>query len=305
VPASHHKHDDTPVILQQILVALIWGGTWIGGRVVAAEVPVLQASALRFLLGTATLAILVWRLEPRLPRPTAKEAWLIAVMGATGIVLYNLFFFYGLRHVQAGRGALVVALNPVAVALAAWLLMGETLSRIRVLGVVIALGGCLTIIGRGDPLALLRGDVGRGELAILGCVAAWSVYTLVGRVVSRTVSPLAMTFYASIVGGAALLVAATAAGDFAALPRMSTKAALSILYLGVLSNGFSYAWYATGVKRLGAMRAAAFINLVPVGAVVLGALLLGERIGLPVMLGGALVLLGVWLTNRPTRRPRS
>ncbi len=205
---------------------------------------------------------------------------------------------------QAGRGALVVALNPVAVALGAWLLMGETLSRIRVLGIIIALGGCLTIIGRGQPLALLRGDIGQGELAILGCVASWAAYTLIGRVVSRTLTPLSMTFYASLVGVVALVVAAFAVGDFAHVPRMSVKAGLWILYLGVLSNGFSYAWYAIGVKRLGAMRAAAFINLVPVGAVVLGALLLGERIGLPVMLGGALVLFGVWLTNRPARRPR-
>jgi drug/metabolite transporter (DMT)-like permease len=256
------------------------------------------------LFGTLTLGVLVWRLEPRLPRPTAREAWLIVGMGATGVVLYNLFFFYGLRHVQAGRGALVVALNPVAVALGAWLLMGERLHRLRALGIVIALGGCLTIIGRGQPLALLRGDIAQGELALLGCVASWAAYTLIGRVVSRTVTPLSMTFYASLVGVAALVVAAFAVGDFAHLPRVSTKAGLWILYLGILSNGFSYAWYAIGVKRLGATRAAAFINLVPVGAVILGALLLGERIGLPVLVGGALVLLGVWLTNRPVRRAR-
>ena len=288
------------VIAQQVLVAFIWGGTWIAGRIVSAEMPALAAAGWRFVLGMLTLGLLVWRSAGGLPRISLADAARVGVMGATGILIYNLCFFYGLQHMQAGRGALVIALNPVAVALAAWLLLGESLSRIKLLGIAIALLGCLLVIGRGDPLALLRGDIGSGELAILGCVASWCAYTLIGRWTSRTLAPLTMTFYASVAGGVMLLIVGLAEGSLRSLPVVSWRAVASLLYLGVLSSGFSYVWYANGVMRLGATRAAAFINLVPICAVLLGALLLDEHVGLPVLAGGALVLLGVWLTNRTT-----
>lgn len=289
------------VIAQQVLVAIIWGGTWIAGRIVAAEMPPLSAAGWRFLLGTLTLGALVWRASGGLPRITLADGARVVAMGATGILLYNLCFFYGLQHVQAGRGALVIALNPVAVALAAWLLMGESLSAARLCGVALALAGCLLVIGRGDPLALLRGEIGSGELAILGCVAGWTAYTLIGRRASRALSPLTMTFYASVAGGAMLLLAGLVEGSLRSMPVVSWQALAALVYLGVLGSGFSYVWYANGVMRLGAARAAAFINLVPLSAVLLAAWLLDEHVGLLVLAGGAMVLLGVWLTNRKTQ----
>lgn len=294
------KSESSPafVVAQQFLVALIWGGTWIAGRIVAAEMPALAAAGWRFVLGTLTLGLLVWRSAGSLPRIGIADLARVCAMGATGILMYNLCFFYGLQHVQAGRGALVIALNPVAVALAAWLLMGETLSRVKVLGVLVALIGCLIVIGRGDPLALLRGDIGSGDLAILGCVAAWCAYTLIGRYAGRSLAPLTMTFYASLAGGLMLLLAGLAEGSLRSLPSVSWRAVAALLYLGVLGSGFSYVWYAGGVMRLGAARAAAFINLVPVSAVLLAAVILDEHVGLSVLVGGALVLGGVWLTNR-------
>ncbi|WP_183635856.1 EamA family transporter [Niveibacterium umoris] len=285
------------MIALQVVVAFIWGGTWIAGRIVAAEMPPLAAAGWRFLLGTLTLGLLVWHSAGKLPRIGRADLARILAMGFTGILAYNLCFFYGLQHVQAGRGALVIALNPVAVALAAWLLMGEALSLARLAGVAIALAGCLMVIGRGDPLALLRGEIGSGEIAILGCVAGWCAYTLIGRRVSRTLAPLTMTFYASVAGGLMLLCAGLAEGSLRTLPVVSWHAVAALLYLGILGSGFSYVWYAQGVMRLGAARAAVFINLVPISAVLLAALILDEHVGMSVLAGGVLVLAGVWLTN--------
>lgn len=287
----------TPVIAQQLLVALIWGGTWIAGRLVSAELPPLAAAGWRFLFGSLTLGLLVWRENGGLPRLGRSDALRVLALGAFGIFAYNLCFFFGLRHVQAGRAALVVALNPVAVALAASL-FGEKLPPSRLLGILTALAGCLLVISHGEPGALLGGALGLGELAILGCVASWTVYTLLGRRAGRSLAPLTMTFYASLAGGLLLALAGLGEGSLRALPHLSGRAWLSLVYLGVLGSGFSYVWYANGVMRLGAARAAAFINLVPISAVALGATLLGERIEAMEIAGGALVLAGVGLTNR-------
>lgn len=293
-----------PVIVQQLLVALIWGGTWIAGRLVSAELPPLAAAGWRFLFGSLTLGFLVWRANGRLPRLAPGDALRVLAMGVFGIFAYNLCFFFGLSQVPAGRAALVVALNPVAVALAASFL-GERLARGKVLGIAVALVGCLLVISHGEPSALLGGALGLGELAILGCVASWTVYTLIGRNAARTLAPLTMTFYASLAGGLLLALVGLGEGSLRALPHLSLRAWLSLFYLGVLGSGFSYVWYAKGVMRLGATRAAAFINLVPISAVLLGVALLGESVEALEIVGGALVLAGVWQTNRSRAEVRT
>ena len=71
----------------------------------------------------------------------------------------------------------------------------------------------------------------------------------------------------------------------------------SVAYLAIGGTALAFTWFADGVKHLGAARASSFINLVPVFAVVQAALLLNEHLGLAVLVGGALVVAGVWLTN--------
>ena len=89
--------------------------------------------------------------------------------------------------------ALVVALNPVVVALAAWFVGQERMTPTKLAGIAIALAGCLMVIGNGDPLALLHGAVGLGEWLIVGCVLCWTAYTFIGRSATKTLSPLAAT----------------------------------------------------------------------------------------------------------------
>jgi drug/metabolite transporter (DMT)-like permease len=234
--------------------------------------------------------------EGRIPRPQTGSEWgIVSGLAMTGIFLYALCFFYGLKHISAGRGALVVALTPVVVVLAAWLLGKERMNALKLAGVAIAMAGCLTVIGNGNPLALVRGAVGIGEWLILGCVLCWTAYTFIGRRATKTLSPLAATLWASLIG--AVLIGTTAllqgGSDIAA---WSWRVWTSVVFLAVGGTALAFTWFADGVKRLGAARASAFVNLVPVFAVLQAAVLLDERLGLSVLGGGLLVIAGVWMT---------
>lgn len=289
------------VYLRQILTAILWGGTWIAGRVAVQELAPLTVGAWRYLLASLCLGALVWWREGGLPWLKPREWLTLALAGSIGIALYNLCFLYGLQRIEAGRGALVVALNPVLVALLAWLFGGESMNGRKAAGILTALAGCLLVIGKGEPQALLRGDVGVGELLIVGCVICWTVYTFVGRRATATRSPLVATFYASLIGGILLWLAALTQPE-TLWPGALWRGWAAILFLGLFGTALAFTWYAEGVQRLGAGRAAAFINLVPVAAVLLAAWLLGERLILAELAGGALVLLGVTLTNTAVRQ---
>ena len=220
---------------------------------------------------------------------------MVTGLAITGIFLYALCFFYGLKHISAGRGALVVALTPVVVALAAWFLGQERMTPVKLAGVAIAMLGCLTVIGKGNPLALLHGAVGIGEWLILGCVLCWTAYTFIGRRATKTLSPLAATLWASLIGSLLIGITALLQGG-SELMAWSWQVWASVVFLAHRGTALAFTWFADGVKRLGAARASVFVNLVPVFAVLQAAVLLDERLALPVLGGGLLVIAGVWLT---------
>lgn len=276
-----------------------WGGTWIAGRVIAQEVSApLAIAALRFVVTALVLAGAVLLSGKALPRlQTSREWGVVCGLGFFGIFLYGLCFFYGLQHISAGRGALVVALNPVVIVIAAWLFGQERMNRRKALGSAIALAGCLTVIGNGNPLALIEGTVGVGEWLIVGCVLSWAAYTFIGRQATQTLSPLATTLYGSLVGALFLGIAALIQGAIEPF-SWSWRVWAGMFFLAIFGTAIAYTWFTEAVHQLGAGHASVFINLVPVFAVLQAALLLDERLGLSVLFGGLLVIAGVWLTTQ-------
>lgn len=285
-----------------VATALLWGATWIAGRVAVGEAAPLAVASWRFLIAALVLGALLVAREGW-PRWSRRDWLVLAALGASGIFLYNLCFLYGLRLIEAGRGALVVALTPAVIAVADWMLFGAAMPPKKALGIALAMLGCLLVVTNGDPSRLLNGGVGLGEWLILGCSVLWAVYTFIGRRGTKSLSPLAMTCGASLTGWAMLTVAALGQGSLFALAETSWRGWSSIVFLGLFGTALAFTWYAEAVQRIGATRSGAFINLVPVSAVLLGALLLGERLDVSVLAGGALVIAGVVITNRAGAKP--
>ncbi len=289
------------IYLKLVLMAIFWGGTWVAGRIAVQEAPPLAVASYRFIFAVAGLALLVWTSGGTLR--LARRHWgTVVMLGLTGIFFYNLFFLYGLRHIAAGRGALVVALTPVVIALVDWLRYGDRMNWVKACGIFLAFIGCFIVIANGDPLALLHGEMGVGEWLIIGCVVTWTIYTFLGRNAARAMSPLTATFYACLSGWAMLSAAAVVEGSLRVAPDWSWRVWACIAFLGLFGTALGFTWFAEGVSRIGATRASIFINLVPVFAVLLGVLLLEEHLGTAVLGGGALVIIGVILSGRRSMR---
>ena len=290
------------VYVRLLLTAVFWGGTFVAGRVLVLEMQPFAAAFWRFLIASLTLLPLLYLLEGRLPRLNARGLLAMFLLGATGVFAYNALFFYGLRSVEAGRAALVIAGNPVAIAIASAVFYRERYSVPRALGVLISLCGSLLVISRGEPAALLRGEIGQGELFLVGCVLSFATYTILGKRVLRGFSPLAAVAYSCVAGTVLLAIPALQGQPLAELSELSAGAWASLLFLALLGTVAGFIWYYDGVARLGPTNAGLFINFVPVSAIVFGYWLLNEPISLSVLFGGMLVVAGVWLTNRRARQ---
>jgi len=297
------QHSHSSVYIKLALVAAIWGSTFIAGRIVSAQMSAPVAALGRFVIATATLLILVLVLEHGLPRLSLRQWLKFTLLGAVGVAAYALCFMYGLQTVTASRGSLIMALIPAATLLGGALFLHEPLTRQRVLGIALALVGVAVDLGDGNPLRMLTGPIGVGEVALFGCVISWSAYTLLGkRVLGEGMSPLAATTCAALTGTAILAIACAVLGDLA-LPQATWKGWLALGFMGVLGTAMAYVWFYDGVKAIGPARTAVFINLVPVVAITLGVLLLGEPLKWSMVVGAAMVVSGVWIINRAPAVP--
>ncbi|NWF09493.1 EamA family transporter [Pseudomonas salomonii] len=297
---------DRLTYLKLAAVTMIWGGTFVAGRYLANQVDPLLAASLRFIL--ASLALLLFMLCARIPlaRPCPRQLLHLAVLGFFGIFFYNLCFFYGLQYINASRASLIVALNPAVIGLASWWLFKERLGTARVLGIALCLAGAATVIVSRNP-QLLQGasSTWQGDLLVFGCVLGWGIYSLFSRALNQSLGPL-QTVTWSVLLGTLMLTAVTALAGrltLAGLGSLHLPQVVSLLYLGVLGSALAYIGYYDGIRRIGATRAGVFIALNPLTAVICGALLLGEQLTLPMALGGAVILLGIYLCNKPLAQP--
>lgn len=296
-----NRESDLFVYLMLVGTMALWGGTWISGKMLAGSMGPLSASFLRFLSAAVFLVISAWMQEGKVPRLPLKFVPHTVFLGLTGVFMYSWFFFKGLESIPAGRAALIVACIPVCVASVSAMVFKERFGPLRVLGTLISLFGVSMVLSEGDPLSLLSHGVATGDLLILGCVVAWTGYSIGGRIAMRHLDPARAVTWSCVLGALFLLGPALNAGLVDDVLRSSFGDWLNILYLGVIATGVSYAWYYRGIRAIGPSRAAIFINLVPVFAIVFAQLLLGETVGLAVLGGGALVITGVYMTNRFAR----
>lgn len=290
------------IYLKLVLTAIFWGGNFVAARIVAQQVGPFSANFVRFFVASAFLLAFVWRRQGRIPLLGRGEYLLVALLGLTGVFGSNTLFFLGLKTVTASRASVIIATCPVFIVLLSSYFFKEGLNLSRVLGVFLSVMGVFFVISKGSPMEILLGSVGWGELSIMGVVFGWTLYSLIGKRAMRELSPLIAVTYAFVFGTAFLFAPAYLEGFVHDFGHCSPVVWLSILYIGLLGSALSFIWYYEGIQAVGPSRAGVFMNLVPLSAIVIAFLVLGERLDVSVGIGAALVISGVTLTTRPLKR---
>jgi drug/metabolite transporter (DMT)-like permease len=297
------EHPSRWIYAQLTAMAVIWGGTFIAGRLAAAEIGPFSAAFTRFLFASAILIVMA-RIRPERcwPPPSGYMGRLV-LLALSGVVAYNTLFFMGLKHIDAGRASLIIANNPIAITLVSALVFKERLTMLKVVGVLLSVSGAVVAITRGQwPLAG-QVQLGAGEVFISGCVLSWVIYSLVGRSVMRMVPPFTAVTYATVIGTLMLLPMAIAEGVAGFWTAISPTTWLSLFYLGALGTAVAFIWYYNGIRLIGPSAASQFINFVPVSAILLAGVLLDEPLTPSLVVGGGMVVSGVWLARMPAGNP--
>lgn len=250
---------------------------------------------LRFLLGAGILTGLA--LKDRLRWPRGRVLGGLVLLGSCVYVAEAYCYFAALsRGTPSGLVSLLLYMYPVSVTVGAWLLFRERLTPARGVALGIAMVGLVLTIG---PLELgggkgLPGGVVGAALGLASGIA-YAVYMLAS---SRLVQAgTAMTSAAVVCWSAAAVFLAIAAAGRQALPS-SFEGVLGVVALGTVSTAVALSCLLAGAARVGPVSASTLSIVEPVTTVAIGALLLGERVGLLQLVGGVMILAGAAMVAR-------
>jgi len=292
----------TRIYIKLLMTAIFWGGTFVAGRVIAGHVNPVAAAFLRFVVASAFLLALSLKSESKSHPMNGQKVLALFLLGATGVFAYNLFFFRGLELITAGRASLIIANNPIFIALFSVLFFAEKMTPLKVVGILISVTGAVLAISGGNPAALLSGGLGLGDIFIFCAVCSWVAYTLIGKKVMNRFSPLEAVTGATVTGVIMLFIPAWLSGIAAEIPLYRPMDWAALFYLGFFGTVLGFVWYYDGIKAIGPARASLFINFVPLSAIIMGFLLLDEPVTFSLAIGALLVITGVVLTNAESVR---
>jgi drug/metabolite transporter (DMT)-like permease len=286
------------IYVKLLFTTLFWGGAFVAGKVVSQNVGPFSIAFQRFAIASILLILLTWKIEGKLPALKKFQIIPVILLGMTGIFTYNVMFFKGLKIIEASRASLIIATCPVFITIFSAIFLKEKINLIKALGIIISICGAIVVITKGKINGIFETGLGLGELYIFCCVLTWVAYSLIGKAVMRHLSPLASVSYSAIVGAVALSIPACFEGLFQNIRNQSMLDWSCICYLGIFATVIGFVWYYQGVQRLGPTKTGLFINFIPVFAILCAFIILREPITISLVVGTALVISGVYLTNR-------
>lgn len=285
-------------ILVAALIMVIWGATPVATRLAVADLDPLFVGLLRTVFAGALALPVALALHQSLPKDGRR--WLLLVIsGASGFIVFPLLYSFGQRDTSAMHGGMILAALPVFTGSYAALVERRRPSARWILGCIIALAGEGALIafrvGSGGAEPTLAGDL----LVLLSALLVAAGYVAGARLSQTGYSSLATTLWGVTLGAvvSAVITAVVVAGN--GWPSAGWVSWSAVLYLASITTILGYVGWYWALARGGIARIATIQFFQPVSGLVLAALLLGERMTLPLLAASVVILAGVWIAQRP------
>jgi len=280
-----------------LLVVMIWALNLSLVKIALAEFPPMPYNGIRLLLAAGIL--LSWQLftEKNL-RLRARDLPKILLLSFSGYALYQYLFITGINLTTASNTAVIFGSAPIMISLLSSFFKHEKIKALGWLGIGLGfLGIYLVISGRAGGFTLSR-QTWKGDLLLFAAVFLWAHYSVSARPLLKAYSPLKFT--AVTMGLGSLMFFPFTVPQLVRLPygSISPKAWLCLLYSGGLALSLAMVLWFLSVRKVGNSQTAVYSNLQPVLAVVFAWLLLGETASVALLVGAAVIFIGIYFTRR-------
>jgi drug/metabolite transporter (DMT)-like permease len=284
--------------IKLVAAIAIWGGSFIATKIAVQDVSPVTVVWLRFLIGTTVLGYVAWK-QNDISLPGWKDSLELIWLGFLGITLHQWLQSSGLVTSEASTTAWIVSTTPVFMALLGWAFLKEKLTRETIIGILLASIGVLLVVSKGNIKSVFSGNFGSaGDVLILISAPNWAIYSVLSYPILRRLSSTKVTLYVFLSGWLLTSIQFLGGKHWVEFSRLTPGGWLSIAFLGIFCSSVAYIFYNDGMKALPTSQVGIFLYLEPLVATIVAAIILSEKIFLASLVGGGLILIGVWIVNR-------
>ncbi len=283
------------------LLVLIWGSNFSVVKAALTEFSPLAFNSTRFVLASLVLAAFLWISGVR-PRFQKGDTLRLVGLGLLGNVVYQALFIHGIHWTRAGNAALMLSAVPLIVALLSVGLKHETISRAGWAGVALSISGIALILWGSSRGISFGSDTMRGDLTMLAGALAWSLYTVLSAPYVQKYGTLPVTAFTMWVGTVGLVAVSVPALRAQEWGSISLGAWGGLVFSGAFAIALAYMLWYYGVRHLGSSRTAIYSNTVPVVALIVAWMTLGE-VPTWVQVAGTVMIIGGIGLARLRRKP--
>lgn len=284
--------------LEALFAVAVWGGSFIATKVVLRDISPVTIVWMRFAMGIIILGIAV-AARKQFALLDKKEWLYFALLGFLGITFHQWLQSTALQTSEASTTAWIVATTPVFMAILGWVVLKEKLGWVKIVGILLAFVGVLVIVYDGDLSAISLRSFGKpGDILILISAINWTVFSVLSRRGLKQHPAAFMMFYVMLLGWLFTSILFFTTQNVSDVQNLTANGWLGMAFLGIFCSGLAYiAWY-DALQALGTAQTGVFLYIEPLVTVVVAFFVLSEAITLASLLGGGVIILGVWLVNR-------
>lgn len=284
---------------------IFWGLSFIATKVALREVNPFTLLTLRFGMGGLLLLLFQLQKDKRFLKKFNSRDWLsIILLALVGVSAHTLLQAYGLLYTTAVNTGWLIAIMPICIAIAARFYLGEPITLRKIGGILVGFLGVALIISKGMfSLSLFHLGSTFGDFLILISALTWTAFTVGGRGFLSRFSPLAAITPIIILGSFITFPFTLMKWEWNHLFQLSWAAWVSVLFLGIFCSGLAYLFWYAALEKKDSSIVGVYLYLEPFVTLIGAYFLLNEQIRWITLIGGGMILLGVYLATRKISSP--
>ncbi len=279
------------------LTSAFWGAAFITGKIALREFPPMTLTFLRFLIATVIIFLYLWRTE-EVHVPKREDLPLLFGLGFVGIFGYYALYFTALIYTSASNAATINAMIPLVSSVLAIYVTDETLTKKKVVLILVALSGIILTVTGGDITVLTTLDFNLGDMLMLAAMLCFSLYGVFSKKANSKYTPTLVTSYAFLFGLILITPLMLREGILLESLSYSVEAWGSVIFMSVFCSVVAYVIQQKSIKRLGVNKTMLFFNLVPLFAILFSFIFLGDPITPVNIVSAGIIVTAVVMNSR-------
>ncbi|MCX7902894.1 MAG: DMT family transporter [Caloramator sp.] len=281
-----------------LLSCFFWAGAFIAAKLSASYIPPFTLTFLRFSMATIILYfILKYGFKANL-KITKKDIPYFLFTGIVGMFGYHVLFFIAMRYTTAINSSLIAASNPIITTLLSVIILKDSPSYKRLLGIFLSFLGVALVIANGSFANLVKLSFNFGDILMIFAVLLWGIYSVFSKKIMVFFNPFLITFYSFLFCSIFLIPFVYYEKPFSYLAKTPMSAILSVIYMAIFPTVIGYLVQQISIKEIGPSKTSIFVNLVPIFSIFLSIIILHESISFIKLIYALFIIVGVYITQR-------